>query len=86
MVRLNKYRLPRQHHSKLQPRMYGPYRVLRRINNNAYVLKLPPDMQISSTFNVADLYKYFPPDAAPFFIENSGSNSSAVEDTDAGAL
>ncbi|KAJ4719236.1 RNA-directed DNA polymerase [Melia azedarach] len=36
--------------SKLQNRKYGPFRVARKINDNAYVLQLPNEWNISNTF------------------------------------
>ena len=41
------------------PRGDGPFRVLERINDNAYKIELPEDYSVSTTFNVADLTPYF---------------------------
>ena len=41
------------------PRGDGPFRVLERINDNAYKIELPDDYSVSTTFNVADLTPYF---------------------------
>jgi hypothetical protein len=48
-------RFPNKRKSKLSPRGDGPFRVLERINDNAYHLELPGEFNISSSFNVADL-------------------------------
>ncbi|KAL1203462.1 RNA-directed DNA polymerase-like protein [Cardamine amara subsp. amara] len=48
-------RFPNQRKSKLSPRGDGPFRVLERVNNNAYKLELPGELNISTTFNVSDL-------------------------------
>jgi hypothetical protein len=42
------------------PRADGPFRVLEKINDNAYKLELPADFgTVSPTFNIADLKPYF---------------------------
>ena len=39
-----------------------PFRVLAKINDNAYKIELPKDFGVSTTFNVADLTPYFGPE------------------------
>jgi hypothetical protein len=36
----------------------GPFKVLEKINDNAYKLELPPEFGISPTFNISDLKAY----------------------------
>ncbi|GJW58548.1 hypothetical protein Tco_0105279 [Tanacetum coccineum] len=45
---------------KLNPRADGPFRILKKINDNAYKVELPGHYGVSSTFNVADLSPYTP--------------------------
>ena len=40
------------------PRADGPFKVLERINDNAYKLELPADFGVSPTFNIANLKPY----------------------------
>jgi len=40
------------------PRVDGPFKVLERINDNAYGVDLPSNYRVSATFNVADLKAY----------------------------
>ena len=40
------------------PRADGPFKVLEKINDNAYKLELPVDFGVSPTFNIADLKPY----------------------------
>jgi len=57
-LHLRKDRFPDLRKSKLLPRADGPFKVLERINDNAYKLELPADFGVSPTFNIADLKPY----------------------------
>jgi hypothetical protein len=40
--------------SKLMFRADGPFKILEKINDNAYKLELPPEYGVSPTFNISD--------------------------------
>ncbi|GJU60539.1 RNA-directed DNA polymerase [Tanacetum coccineum] len=61
-IHLRKERFLGGHFRKLQPRGDGPFKVLKRINDNAYKIELPGHYNVSATFNVGDLTRYIPPD------------------------
>ena len=46
--------------AKLHARTAGPFPIVRVINENAYVVGIPSDWGMSSTFNVCDLVRYLP--------------------------
>ena len=81
IVYLRKERLPAGVHGKLRQRKYGPFSILKKVNHNAYVVDLPRKMNISNTFNVADLSLYHP---QHLYEDNSRSSFNQVEENDEG--
>jgi len=57
-LHLRKDRFLELRKSKLMPRATGPYKVIEKINDNAYKLELPPEFGVSSSFNISDLKPY----------------------------
>ena len=65
MIRLRPERFPPGAVRKLHARGAGPFRVIKKVGPNAYVLELPPELGISSTFNISDLTEYREPALIP---------------------
>ena len=82
MICLRKERTPVGSY-KLKPRKYGPFRIVRKINDNAYIIDLPSDMAMFKMFNVADLHEYYPTKKA-ISRYNSRTSSFGEEGTDEG--
>ena len=57
-LHLRKECFPDLRKSKLMPRADGPFKILEKINDNAYKLELPPEFGVSPTFNISDLKPY----------------------------
>ena len=62
MIRIRPKRFPKGTYKKLHSKNVGPYKVLKKISSNAYVLNLPKHMGISNIFNIEDFTLYSNPD------------------------
>jgi len=58
MVRIRSERFPPGAVKKLHTRAARPFKVIKRINNNAYILNLPEGFGISLIFNIENLVAY----------------------------
>ena len=58
LAHLRKEIVPKGEYNKLKYKKIGPCKILRKISNNAYELKLPLGMGILLICNVVYLYKY----------------------------
>jgi len=71
--------------SKLMSRATGPFKILEKINDNAYKLELPLDLGVSPTFNILDLRPYLGEDEMPSRItpiqEGEDDGDITTEDT-----
>jgi len=61
-IHISKGRFPSKRKSKLMPRADGPFRIIEKVNENAYKVDLPGDYNVSATFNVKDLTPYLDDD------------------------
>ncbi|XP_074313684.1 uncharacterized protein LOC141648874 [Silene latifolia] len=61
-LHLRKERFPGKRKNKLMPHAEGPYKIIEKINDNAYKLELPGDYSVHATFNGGDLSPYFDDD------------------------
>jgi hypothetical protein len=81
IVYLGKGCLPTGTSGKLKNKKYGLCKILRKSNENAYIVDLPEDLTISLTFNVADIFEYFSPEETEL---NSRTSSLQEGEIDAG--
>ena len=58
MVCLRPERFHPSTYQKLQAKKAGPFRVLKQLGENAYLLELPSNLHFSPIFNVEDLHIY----------------------------
>ena len=61
LIRLSHECLPRGSFQKLQPWKAGPFKILKKLGPNAYLLELLADIGLSPIFDVADLMAYHEP-------------------------
>jgi hypothetical protein len=57
-LHLRKERFLELRKSKLMSRAGGPFKILAKINDNAYKLELPPEFGVSPSFNISNLRPY----------------------------
>ena len=82
---LTKDRFPVGAYNKLKARKIGPVEIVKRINDNAYKLKLPEDVYSSDVFNVKHLIPYHEDEQFPEEeLLNSRTNFSQPGEDDAG--
>lgn len=57
-VHLKRKRFPSKRKNTLMPRVGGSYKVVGRVNDNAYKVDLPSDYGVHAIFNIGDLLLY----------------------------
>ena len=57
-IYLRKEIFPNRRFAKFQPRADGPFKIIKKINENAHKVELPGTHGVSATFNVSDLSPY----------------------------
>jgi len=61
MIWIRPEQFPSGTNKKLYAHSARPFKVLQQVDSNAYVLDLPHDFGISSSFNIKDLVAYHKP-------------------------
>ncbi|KAL6348124.1 hypothetical protein AAG906_039279 [Vitis piasezkii] len=62
LIRLKPERFPPRSFNKLHARRAGPFKVVKKLGPNAYVIELPADYGISHIFNIEDLTQFHGPE------------------------
>lgn len=79
MVHLSKEHYPLGTYNMLKTKNVDSYPIIQKIYNNSYIIGMLVDWKMSKTFNVKDLFKYYPPDVAKI-IEWYSMESSSSKD------
>ena len=84
-VYLRKEKFPSRRYNKLNERRIGPYKILRKINENAYRVDLPLGIHTHPTFNIQDLSTYHSENSGNFEMSfhSAGEDDVASEDVEA---
>jgi hypothetical protein len=81
-VLLHKDLFLEQRKSQLHPHVDGPFKVLRKIHDNAYEINLPNTYGVSTSFNVSDLFPLFGLEVSRMtFLKGGGSYDHAKHTT-----
>lgn len=83
-VHLRKERFPNKRHNKLMPRAAGPYTILKKIGDNAYIVDLGADSGVHHTFNIGDLAPYHGPGELRTILFEEGEDETIMEGQDSG--
>lgn len=62
----------------------GPFKIVKKTDDNGYDVNHLKNMATPSTFNIVDLYKNFPPKESSFLESNSKTSSFQGEEIDEG--
>ena len=59
MIQLWKERFPRRTYHKLKYKKICPSKILKKINDNAYKVDLPTNLDIFPVFNISELHTFY---------------------------
>ena len=82
MVYLRRERILVGFYNKLKSKKYRPFKIMKRISDNAYVVDLSSNMAMSKIFNMADLFEHHPTKTLSRY--NSRMSSLKERGTDVG--